>query len=858
MSVPLSILLPFDVPLMHVFGAGPNRAPRNVFQSQSALKGMLYLVYLFETMFHFLLVSMLYCPTGSNLVAISSLAGTGDWKSVALSADGTLMLAAAETIWMSSDGGINWENQKSKMNGVDVNWWRSVAMTPDGTTMVAVGTSTDCWLSTDSGATRAAQARAGLASQDFSAVVISQDGTKIVAAAGPGNLWISYDSGVGFASRPFNQDWYGLAMPADGTQVLACVKNGNVWMSFDGGNHFIEDSTIGTTKDWRAVASSQDGAVMAAVAYNDGIWLRTDLTGAGGWAWTQVPDPRSWTAISMSQDASTMFAAASPGSVFQSADSGASWSEDSTFGVKDWSSVAVLQDGTKALCAAFGGEVVVFATTTTTTKSITTTSRTNTVTSATTTNTFTTVTNSTTTSMTSSTSMTTSTTATVTSITSTSMSNSTTTSMTSSTSMTTSTTATVTSITSTSMSNSTTTSMTSSTSMATSTTAPMASITSTSISNSTTTSMTSSTSMSATDSQTTSATPITSTSAINSTTMTSTATRTKSMTTTKASGVQIQMALAELEKRKAGLAEDLLNSLQPSNSSGLLAQSEVRLEDGTILIAAAMSPPSDDSSVTFGYGNLSVEVPAATLQSLAAVTVAIIGAMPRNSTLFSLLNSSDGGLQSEILSLDLFANGRPVRDLMEPIQLTLPTAGEPVVCGYFDEESNQWSTAGVSRVSSSDGTLVCATSHLSIFGALLASIYAALACSNAAAIFSSEGLQNLVTRPSWMLELSAVLNWMMLFIAVILLAMARRADNTHREALSVVPVISSLKHRGHQSEQWEFMDWLHALLPNPVEMVYSRMVKAHTGLTLKALRELYIDIRSGGTQSCTRRLNFSC
>ena len=306
--------------------------------------------------------------------------------------------------------------------------------------------------------------------------------------------------------------------------------------------------------------------------------------------------------------------------------------------------------------------------------------------------------------------------------------------------------------------------------------------------------------------------------------------------------MQIQIALADLEKRKAGLAEDLLNSLQPGNSSGILAQSEVRLEDGTILIAAAMSSPSDDSAVTFGHGNLSVQVPAATLQSLGALTVAIIGVIPRNSTLFSELNSSAGGVQSEILSLDLFANGTAVRDLMQPIQLTLPglpTAGEPVVCGYFDEESNQWSTEGVSEVSS-DGTLVCATNHLSIFGALLASIYAALACSNAAAIFSSEGLQNLVSRPSWMLEWSAILNWIMLFILLILLAMARRADSAHQEALSVVSVISSLKHSNHQSEQWEhFMDWLLALLPNPVEMVYSRMVKAHTGLTLKALQGLY-------------------
>lgn len=151
-------------------------------------------------------------------------------------------------------------------------------------------------------------------------------------------------------------------------------------------------------------------------------------------------------------------------------------------------------------------------------------------------------------------------------------------------------------------------------------------------------------------------------------------------------------------------------------------------------------------------------------------------------------------MQSDILSLDLFANGTAMKDLVEPIQLTLVSDGsQPATCAYLDEQTKKWSTEGVSLVSVQNGTIICATSHLSIFGAILKSAFAALACSNAAAIFSEKGLRSLGSR-LWIFEWSAILNWITLLLGASLMARARKADRKHQAAVEQIQLISALRH----------------------------------------------------------------
>jgi len=55
--------------------------------------------------------------------------------------------------------------------------------------------------------------------------------------------------------------------------------------------------------------------------------------------------PRAWSAIASSADGARLAATVSPGFIYTSADSGASWIEDATAGARNWASIAMSADG---------------------------------------------------------------------------------------------------------------------------------------------------------------------------------------------------------------------------------------------------------------------------------------------------------------------------------------------------------------------------------------------------------------------------------------------------------------------------------------------------------------------------------
>ena len=281
-------------------------------------------------------------------------------------------------------------------------------------------------------------------------------------------------------------------------------------------------------------------------------------------------------------------------------------------------------------------------------------------------------------------------------------------------------------------------------------------------------------------------------------------------------------------------------------------------------------------------------------------TTEVMGMLVPGSTLFSLLNSSD--LQSDawkegfratlvcwscgeslpsfscfrsfflllcqdVVSLDLFVNGSVIKDLITSVHLSIPgDSQQNQDCAYFDEVLQEWSTAGVSLISASNVSITCATTHLSIFGAIAGSILQALICSNAAAIFSIEGLRSLGSR-AWYLEASAVLNWVALLVGFVLLYFARKADVQHKERLRLAKLVSNLKggHQGlqdenhdddHHSSAWEqLLEELRVFTDNgPARIVYSQMIRVETGLPLKALAKLYK--KSGHTELHCRAETF--
>ncbi|CAK9095694.1 unnamed protein product [Durusdinium trenchii] len=317
----------------------------------------------------------------------------------------------------------------------------------------------------------------------------------------------------------------------------------------------------------------------------------------------------------------------------------------------------------------------------------------------------------------------------------------------------------------------------------------------------------------------------------------------------------LQNALDALNAKKLSYLS-LLDGLENITGGGLLAQKIDIDPDGTITAAFVMAPPQDDSAVVLGFGDVQVEVPAATLEAFGGPAVAVMGLLAPGGALFDILNSSELQSSQDVVSLDIFVNGSAIGDLASPIHFTIPAelAGpaDPT-CAYLDEERQEWSTVGVSLINVTNTSLLCSTTHLSLFGGIMRSIEQALLCSNAAAIFSIEGLRSLTSR-LWIFEWAAILNWIMLLVGAGLLGCARVADLRNQDRMDLTRTIASLKanakHYAQTHDQHahhglgHMLEELYDVLDTgPARMIYSQMLRVQTGFGLKALAKIYQKIR---------------
>jgi hypothetical protein len=279
------------------------------------------------------------------------------WSSVASSADGTRLVAAAGfslgswllgdgSIYVTTDSGSTWVR-----TGAPTNDWTSVASSADGTKLVAAADTNPfgdglLYLSHDAGAT---WAPANLPTNNWASVASSVDGTLLVAAGWGqegGVIYRSADSGASWTltGAPSDQYWSSVASSADGTTLLA---GGNfMYMSRDSGSTW---TLTGAPLDypWSTVALSADGSRAVAGGWSN---LCT-LPYSGTWRMADLP-ANSWFSIASSADGSRVVAAAgypSLNQVYQSTNWGATWTVSSTNFSGPLASSA---DGTKLFAAA--------------------------------------------------------------------------------------------------------------------------------------------------------------------------------------------------------------------------------------------------------------------------------------------------------------------------------------------------------------------------------------------------------------------------------------------------------------------------------------------------------------------------
>jgi hypothetical protein len=179
-------------------------------------------------------------------VTITTLPGAGT-----LTLNGT-PVNAGDSIAIPS-AGMTWTARESNRN------WDSVASSADGTKLVAAAYGGQLYTSTDAGVTWTAREN----SRFWYSVASSADGMKLVAAAWNGQLYTSTDAGVTWTAHESNRAWRSVVSSADGTKLVAAVVNGQLYTSTDAG---VTWTARESNRNWDSVASSAEGTKLVAAA----------------------------------------------------------------------------------------------------------------------------------------------------------------------------------------------------------------------------------------------------------------------------------------------------------------------------------------------------------------------------------------------------------------------------------------------------------------------------------------------------------------------------------------------------------------------------------------------------------------
>jgi hypothetical protein len=307
-----------------------------------------------------------------NQWTLASAPTNFEWSSVAASADGTKLVAAAVAIsgpyagrpvgpiYSSADSGVTWNVTSAPLEP-----WTSIASSADGTRLVAIASDysyeypNPIYISADSGASW--QLASAPTSQYWSSVACSADGTKLaVTAQNPYSIYTSSNSGAAWTvtSAP-HVGWQAIASSADGTKLVAASQEtgstGSIYTSSDSGTNWT--LTDAPSESWVSVASSSDGTRLAAVpgdSITGFVWTSPD----SGATWHNTSPPKStWFGVASSANGNKLFACGN--SIYASANAGESWTKTSAPS-RQWSTVATSADGNDVIAAVSGGGIYVF------------------------------------------------------------------------------------------------------------------------------------------------------------------------------------------------------------------------------------------------------------------------------------------------------------------------------------------------------------------------------------------------------------------------------------------------------------------------------------------------------------------
>jgi hypothetical protein len=275
---------------------------------------------------------------------------SGNWKSLAMSANGSVLLAAnyGNGLYLSTDSGSVWTvTNSSALN------WQNVACSADGSKLLAA--TYYGYIYTNAG--HGWQPSLGIGY--WSSLAASAGGTNIIAAIGDGNdgsVYTTTNFGVSWVQNgngiPTSANWAAVASSGIGTTLAAAVYGGSVYTSVNSGSSWSVGSGAPVNSTGIALAMSSDGTKMAAAVNNGGIW--TSSNSGTSWAQQTNAPTTNWTAIACSADGQRLAAAASGGSIYVSGNEGMTWVQDTTSPVQNWSALAMSSSGSELAGAGAG------------------------------------------------------------------------------------------------------------------------------------------------------------------------------------------------------------------------------------------------------------------------------------------------------------------------------------------------------------------------------------------------------------------------------------------------------------------------------------------------------------------------
>jgi photosystem II stability/assembly factor-like uncharacterized protein len=273
------------------------------------------------------------------------------WCSLALSKDGTTMIAAINSYqqwaFRSDNSGTSW-------NGIapaPVSYWGYGAMTPNDTILL-MDNGDGIYRSVKTAGSWGSFTKISSTTADYG-FSASADGMNMLSTNRTADVQRSVNSGSSWNSVLSGGDErYASAISSNGTYMLV-ARQGSISRSI---NHGVNWSTVtpapAISGNWKIVAMSASGARAITGRQDNRLFISNDY--GASWSETQPAGNVNygWKDAAMSGDGNVILAGSST-RMFLSMDGGTSWSETRPRGDVNfsWDEVAVSHDGTKMMAA---------------------------------------------------------------------------------------------------------------------------------------------------------------------------------------------------------------------------------------------------------------------------------------------------------------------------------------------------------------------------------------------------------------------------------------------------------------------------------------------------------------------------